>query len=151
MQTRSESGNRKQVRICLFNMIELTLAMGAIAVGVISILALFPIGLNASRDSVARSYASNSAEEFLNYYSNMLKQNQYNWDTTLETNTSQYSHPPLNRGHTTSSPTYINTRVDSSYADAELNYSSDSPYKKHQYFSASQDIHPMLKSPPPHT
>ena len=48
-----------------FTMIEIVLAMGVIVIGVISVLGLFPVGLNASRDAIAESYACESADQFL--------------------------------------------------------------------------------------
>ena len=51
----------------VFNMIEITLALGVIGIGVASILVLFPIGLGASRDAMAETYAANVADQFLHY------------------------------------------------------------------------------------
>jgi competence protein ComGF len=36
-----------------FNLIELMLALGVIVIGLVSVLALFPIGANANRDAAA--------------------------------------------------------------------------------------------------
>ncbi len=63
-----------------FNMIEIVLALGVIAIGFVSILALFPVGLNASRDAVAESYSAHSADQFVHYFVNELKKSQANWD-----------------------------------------------------------------------
>lgn len=46
-------------------MIEIVLALGVIAIGLVSIMALFPVGLNASRDAIAQNYAAELAETFL--------------------------------------------------------------------------------------
>ena len=54
-------------------MVEISLAMAVLALGVISIMALFPIGLNANRDAMAENYAADSADMLLHYYSSMLK------------------------------------------------------------------------------
>ncbi len=51
-----------------FNMIEVLLALGVIAIGAVSIMALFPYGFASSRDSVAESFAGDSADQFLHWY-----------------------------------------------------------------------------------
>jgi hypothetical protein len=50
-----------------FNMIEVTLAIAVIAIGMVSIMGLFPIGLSANKDAMAKSYAAEAADEFLHY------------------------------------------------------------------------------------
>ncbi len=49
-----------------FNLIELMLALGVIVVGLVSVMALFPIGANANRDAMAENYSSMAAEQVLN-------------------------------------------------------------------------------------
>jgi len=56
--------NRK---IRFFNMIEILLALGVIAIGMTSILGLFPVGLNASRQAVAENSSANVAEQMSTY------------------------------------------------------------------------------------
>ena len=73
-----------KVPVCrrAFNMIEVVLGMGLIAFGMISTLGLFPVGLTANRDSIAESYAADSADQFLHYFAVRLKMsdNDYeNW------------------------------------------------------------------------
>ena len=56
--------------------------MGLIAFGIVSTLGLLPVGLSASRDAIAESYAADSADMFLHYLSAQLRnpQNDYgNW------------------------------------------------------------------------
>jgi hypothetical protein len=48
-------------------MVEIVLALGVLGVGVVSVLALFPVGMNASRDAMAESFASNAADQFVHY------------------------------------------------------------------------------------
>ena len=50
-----------------FTMIEIVLALGVITIGVIAVLGLFPVGLNAGRDAVAESHACEAADQFLHY------------------------------------------------------------------------------------
>lgn len=49
-------------------MIEVLLALGVIAIGAVSIMALFPYGFASSRDSVAESFAGDSADQFLHWF-----------------------------------------------------------------------------------
>ena len=49
-----------------FNLIEILLALGVIAIGICSIMVLFPVGANASRDAIMEEYAAASAEQMLN-------------------------------------------------------------------------------------
>ena len=47
-------------------MVEILLALGVIAIGICSVMVLFPVGANASRDSIMEEYAATSAEQMLN-------------------------------------------------------------------------------------
>ena len=58
-----------------FTMIEILLALGVIAIGICSIMVLFPIGANASRDAAMETYCANAAEELLHYYQFQLQSN----------------------------------------------------------------------------
>ncbi len=49
-----------------FNMVEILLALGVVAIGICSVMVLFPVGANASRDSIMEEYAATSAEQMLN-------------------------------------------------------------------------------------
>jgi type II secretory pathway pseudopilin PulG len=67
-----------------FNLIELVLAIGLVAVGLCSIMALFPIGIAASRDAMAEGYAADAAEQMLHYVKYNCRQD---WDSaTNDTN-----------------------------------------------------------------
>ena len=50
-----------------FNMIEVLLALGVIAIGMTSILGLFPVGLNASRNAIAENCSSDVADQMTTY------------------------------------------------------------------------------------
>jgi type II secretory pathway pseudopilin PulG len=63
-----------------FNLIELVLAIGLVAVGLCSIMALFPIGIAASRDAMAEGYAADAAEQMLMQLKYACKANQTNWE-----------------------------------------------------------------------
>lgn len=49
-------------------MIEIVLALGLVAVGLVSIMALFPVGMNATRDGMAEEYAATAADQVLHHF-----------------------------------------------------------------------------------
>ncbi len=57
-----------------YNLVEVILALGVVAIGVVSIMALFPIGANASRDASMETYAANTADEMLQFIKYRLKE-----------------------------------------------------------------------------
>ena len=57
-----------------YNLVEVILALGVVAIGVVSIMALFPIGANASRDASMETYAANTADEMLQFVKYRLKE-----------------------------------------------------------------------------
>ena len=50
-----------------YNLVEVILALGVCAIGVVSIMALFPIGSSAARDASMETYAANVADEMLQF------------------------------------------------------------------------------------
>lgn len=50
-----------------FNMIEVVLALAVVAIGMLSILGLIPIGTKATRDAIGSSYAADRADFLLHY------------------------------------------------------------------------------------
>ena len=65
-----------------FNMIELTLAIAVVGIGMTAIMALFPLGFQASRDAIGDNYASYSADEIISY---LAKAAQANWSAVINT------------------------------------------------------------------
>lgn len=63
-------------------MIEVVLAMGVIALAMTSVLALLPVGLNASRDAVNLNYSTDATANFLGRIKN--------WIQTVDTGTGKY-------------------------------------------------------------
>lgn len=59
-------GRRTFSRYC-FNMIEVALAMAIIAFGMTSILGLYPVGINASRNAIAENSSIDAVEQFAGY------------------------------------------------------------------------------------
>ena len=55
-----------------FNMIEIALALVILAIGLSSVLVLFPIGLNAGKSSVADNNLANVAEQVMAYLQSEL-------------------------------------------------------------------------------
>lgn len=66
--------------ISFFNMIEIALAMAIIAFGMTSILGLFPVGLNACRNSVAENYSADAVEQFSSYLKGYAESSSANFD-----------------------------------------------------------------------
>ena len=67
-----------------FNMIEVTLAIAVVGIGMASIMALFPVGINSSRDAIAENYAADCAEQFIAYIERECKGNASYWANTLQ-------------------------------------------------------------------
>ncbi len=63
-----------------FNIVEIALALAVIGLGMASILALFPVGINASRSAIGNTQASEVAEEFMNYIRAKAEENDANYD-----------------------------------------------------------------------
>jgi hypothetical protein len=70
---------KKNKIFAFFNMIEIALAMAVIAFGMTSLLALFPVGLNASRNSIAENYCSDAVEQFMAYIKFYAEKSQTNY------------------------------------------------------------------------
>jgi hypothetical protein len=83
---------------CFFNMVEIALALAVVAIGVVSIVALFPVGMEASRDAIADSYAADSADHFLSYFRDQLQNTSTGWSTYVTNNqipmAKPYTAPP---------------------------------------------------------
>jgi len=62
-----------------FNLVEITLAMGVIAMGIAGVMALMQLGMQQSRDAIGDNYAADAAEQFITYLS-ILAADGANWD-----------------------------------------------------------------------
>ncbi|MFZ2655981.1 MAG: hypothetical protein WAX69_13705 [Victivallales bacterium] len=62
-----------------FNMIEVTLAIAVVGIGMAGIMALFPVGLNSFRDAIGENYASDCAEQFISYIERTCKRTPGDW------------------------------------------------------------------------
>ena len=63
-----------------FTLIEITLAIGIVAIGMAGIMALFPVGFNATRDAIGDNYSSDFADQFLHIIANQAKKSETNWN-----------------------------------------------------------------------
>lgn len=50
-----------------FNLVEITLCIGVIAIGISGVMSLFPIGFNASKSAISETYSAYAANQFLAY------------------------------------------------------------------------------------
>lgn len=66
-----------------FTMVEILLALGVCAIGICSVMVLFPIGANASRDASLETYSANAADQLLHYLKYQITASQANWDAYL--------------------------------------------------------------------
>ena len=64
----------KQFRRHPFTLVEILIALGICAIGVCSIMVLFPIGASASRDAAMVGYASNAADQMLHFAKDCIMQ-----------------------------------------------------------------------------
>lgn len=78
-----------------FNMIEVLLAIGVVAIGVVSVMALLPYGLTANRDAAAETYAANAAEHLLHSLKYTVEQSG-NWALYIDGNTKLTDTRPAN-------------------------------------------------------
>ena len=71
-------------------MVEILLALGVVAIGICSVMVLFPVGANAGRDASMETYAADLAEQTLHLAKfNLNKLGKINWATYIE-NDSDY-------------------------------------------------------------
>ena len=48
-----------------FNLVEVTLAIAVVGIGIAGVMSLFPVGFQASRDAIGDNYAATAAEQFI--------------------------------------------------------------------------------------
>ena len=71
-------------KIHLFNMIEILLALTVIAVGMTSVLGLFPVGLKASREAIAQNCSADVADQMVTYMRVMGESSATAYDYTFD-------------------------------------------------------------------
>jgi hypothetical protein len=72
---------KNSTRKSYFNIIEVALAMAVIGLGMTSIMALFPVGINASRSAVGNTAATEVAENFMGYIKSYAETDTTNYNT----------------------------------------------------------------------
>ena len=73
-------------KVHFFNMIEVLLALTVIAIGMTSVLGLFPVGLNASRNAVAQNCSADVADQLTTYFRVMNESDDgTNYDANFQT------------------------------------------------------------------
>lgn len=70
-------------RLSSYNLVEVVLALGVLAIGVCSIMGLFPVGAAATRDAVAETYAANAADQLVQRLKFKIKDDWVNWHDSL--------------------------------------------------------------------
>ena len=63
-----------------FNLVEVALSIGILAIGVTSILALFPVGFDRSRQAIGENYCAEAADSLFSYIARKGSENSDNWD-----------------------------------------------------------------------
>ncbi|OPZ30403.1 MAG: hypothetical protein BWZ02_00788 [Lentisphaerae bacterium ADurb.BinA184] len=62
-----------------FNLIEIVIALGVVAIGVTALLGMFPIAANTTRDALAEAYTSQAASEMLHSLESFIQRDWTNW------------------------------------------------------------------------
>jgi type II secretory pathway pseudopilin PulG len=70
----------RRFRTRRFTLIEVTLALIVIAIGLMSIMALFPVGANANRDAIAENYAADAADQMLGFLASQIREDWSFWN-----------------------------------------------------------------------
>ena len=66
------------MKLKFFNLIEVTLAIAVVGVGISGIMSVFPVALSASRDAVGNNYSALIADQFLSFASLMASKDSEN-------------------------------------------------------------------------
>jgi len=84
MNPKTSTTRQPGLQACRFSMIEVVLGLGLIAFGLISIAALFPVGLRANQAAIGETYAAEHADQFLHLLKSRMtasEDSQANWST----------------------------------------------------------------------
>lgn len=66
-----------------FNMIEIMLALGVCAIGITSIMVLFPVGSAATRDAAMETYAAHAADQMLHFMKYRITVDGTKWEEII--------------------------------------------------------------------
>ena len=64
-----------------FNLVEVALAIGILAIGVTAVLALFPVGFDKSKQAVGENYCTEASDSLFSYVSRRANEDIGNWQT----------------------------------------------------------------------
>lgn len=78
---------RKKIIIQRFNMIEITLALAILGIGIASIMVLFPVGINANTAAIADNNIADVAEYLLGYVQMQVNDDLNNGKTMIDAST----------------------------------------------------------------
>ncbi len=67
-----------------FNLVEVTLAIAVVGIGVAGVMSLFPVGFQASRDAIGDNYAADAAEQFISYISRKCNDPTKNYSSSTQ-------------------------------------------------------------------
>ncbi len=67
-----------------FSMVEILLALGVVAIGICSVMVLFPVGASATRDAAMETYAANAADQILHMVKyELMREGGSSWSTYI--------------------------------------------------------------------
>ena len=78
---RENSGSQILKKISTFTLVEVTMTIVVITIGMMGIMALFPIGFQATKRAVGDNYSSELSDQFLNLVAMQCKSDWGNWVT----------------------------------------------------------------------
>jgi hypothetical protein len=132
-----------------FNLVEITLCIGIVAVAITGVMALFPIGFNATRSAIGETYSAYAANQFLAY----LARNCNNPTKSYESGTRDFWEEYVYPAPSSAIPETIPSESDENNATFTLQsgdtmiYSSDNPglYRIKQGTSNITDFHATVR------
>lgn len=77
--------NKPIKKLFFFNMVEITLALAVIGIGIAGIMSLFPVALQSTRDSIADNYAADTADQIIAMISIMARSSWSDFKTKIQT------------------------------------------------------------------
>lgn len=118
----------RKIRTAGFNLVEIILAMGVIAIGMSAVMALLPPALNANRNAMGDAVASEVASKMITYIDYVAKnvamnQSDDDWKGAMETRFPKYpsTRPGLSAAGETPSGTKLPAPFDDFYETTPVN------------------------------
>ena len=76
-----------------FNLVEVALSIGILAIGVTAILALFPVGFDRSRQAIGENYCAEAADSLFSYIARDATSDVDNWNYLIRSDLASPSIP----------------------------------------------------------